>query len=60
MEEHNFNFDLAIDQGVSNEEIYMKAVRPILEAAFNKYRVTCFAYGQTGSGKTFTMLGDPD
>ncbi len=38
----------------------MKAVRPIIEAAFNKYRVTCFAYGQTGSGKTYTMLGDPD
>lgn len=45
VEEHNFNFDLAIDTGVSNEEIYIKAVRPILEAAFNKYRVTCFAYG---------------
>jgi kinesin family protein 2/24 len=29
----------------------------LIEAAFNKTKVTCFAYGQTGSGKTFTMMG---
>lgn len=33
-------------------------MRPIVEAAFNRAKVTCFAYGQTGSGKTYTMLGD--
>lgn len=35
----------------------MEAVRPMIEAAFRKTKVTCFAYGQTGSGKTFTMMG---
>jgi len=30
----------------------------LIEALFNKAKVTCFAYGQTGSGKTFTMMGD--
>ncbi|CAD8207450.1 unnamed protein product [Paramecium octaurelia] len=58
VEEHMFNFDLAFDQNASNQQVYLNAVRPIIEAAFNKARVTCFAYGQTGSGKTHTMLGD--
>jgi kinesin family protein 2/24 len=29
----------------------------MVEAAFNKSKITCFAYGQTGSGKTYTMMG---
>lgn len=29
----------------------------MIEAAFNKLKITCFAYGQTGSGKTYTMMG---
>jgi kinesin family protein 2/24 len=29
----------------------------MVDAAFNKSKITCFAYGQTGSGKTFTMMG---
>lgn len=41
----------------SNEELYAKAVQPLVTAAFEGSRVTCFAYGQTGSGKTFTMMG---
>jgi kinesin family protein 2/24 len=57
VEEHNFTFDLAYDENTSNEVIYLEAVRPMIEAAFNKTKVTCFAYGQTGSGKTFTMMG---
>jgi kinesin family protein 2/24 len=40
--------------------VYLAVVRPIIEAAFNRAKVTCFAYGQTGSGKTYTMLGDPE
>lgn len=29
----------------------------MIDAAFNKTKITCFAYGQTGSGKTYTMMG---
>jgi kinesin family protein 2/24 len=29
----------------------------MVDAAFNKAKITCFAYGQTGSGKTYTMMG---
>ena len=57
IEEHPFIFDLAYDQDATNEKIYLETVRPMIEAAFNKIKVTCFAYGQTGSGKTYTMMG---
>jgi kinesin family protein 2/24 len=30
----------------------------MVDAAFNKAKITCFAYGQTGSGKTYTMMGN--
>ncbi len=29
----------------------------MVDAAFNRAKITCFAYGQTGSGKTYTMIG---
>lgn len=57
IEEHPFTFDLVYDETSLNETIYIETVRPMIEAAFNKAKVTCFAYGQTGSGKTFTMMG---
>ena len=40
-------------------QIYDSAVRPLVDAAFQGAKVTCFAYGQTGSGKTYTMNGLP-
>ena len=43
------------DENATNEQIYLQTVRPMIEAAFHKTKVTCFAYGQTGSGKTFTI-----
>ena len=58
IEEHSFIFDLAFAENASNEQIYIQTIRPMIEAAFNKTKVTCFAYGQTGSGKTFTMMGN--
>jgi len=57
LSQHPFIFDLAYDQDATNEKIYLETVRPLIEAAFNKIKVTCFAYGQTGSGKTYTMMG---
>jgi kinesin family protein 2/24 len=38
--------------------IYNEMLKPMIEAAFNKTKITCFAFGQTGSGKTYTMLGN--
>ena len=36
----------------------MNCVQPLISAAFDRTKITCFAYGQTGSGKTYTMMGE--
>mmetsp|Transcript_59095 Transcript_59095/g.93582 ORF Transcript_59095/g.93582 Transcript_59095/m.93582 type:complete len:693 (+) Transcript_59095:51-2129(+) len=59
VEEHNFLFDQAFDENVTNESLYKSCVQPVIDAVFHKAKCTCFAYGQTGSGKTFTMMGPP-
>ena len=58
IEEHKYTFDRAYGENSSNQLIYNEMLQPMIEAAFNKTKITCFAYGQTGSGKTYTMLGN--
>ena len=58
IEEHRFTFDRAYGDNSSNQMIYNEMLKPMIEAAFNRTKITCFAYGQTGSGKTYTMLGN--
>ena len=58
IEEHHFTFDGVYNEQTSNQSLYTSAVQPIIQAAFQGAKVTCFAYGQTGSGKTFTMMGE--
>lgn len=60
IEEHHFVFDQVFDDYVTNDQLYQDTVQPLVSAAFQGSKVTCFAYGQTGSGKTFTMMGPPD
>lgn len=57
VDEHAFTFDNVFGEEATNEDIYLTCVQPIVVAAFQGAKVTCFAYGQTGSGKTFTMMG---
>lgn len=54
-EKHQFNFDEALDENVSNESVYKLTVGPLVKTLFRLGRASCFAYGQTGSGKTYTM-----
>ena len=58
IEEHHFTFDAVYDENSTNEQIYKEIVKPMIKAAFEKTKITCFAYGQTGSGKTYTMMGN--
>jgi kinesin family protein 2/24 len=58
IEEHRFTFDRAYGDNSTNQMIYTEMLKPMVEAAFHKTKITCFAYGQTGSGKTYTMLGN--
>lgn len=55
VERHQFNFDDALDERVTNDEVYRKTVQPLVHTLLKNGRATCFAYGQTGSGKTHTM-----
>ena len=57
VEKHQFRFDEAFDETMSNAEIYQLTAAPLVESVFEGTNVTCFAYGQTGAGKTFTMMG---
>ena len=57
IETTSFAFDDAFDDCDSNETIYSRTVRPLVEFAFEGGKSSCFAYGQTGSGKTFTLMG---
>jgi kinesin family protein 2/24 len=58
IEEHRFTFDRAYADESTNQEIYEEMLKSMINAAFQKTKITCFAYGQTGSGKTYTMLGN--
>nr|GME01020.1 kinesin-like protein KIN-13B isoform X1 [Ipomoea batatas] len=55
VERHEFVFDAVLNENVSNEEVYLETVAPIVPLIFQRTKATCFAYGQTGSGKTYTM-----
>jgi DNA replication protein DnaC len=52
-----FVFDDAFDAEDTNERIYARTVRHLVNFVFDGGKASCFAYGQTGSGKTFTMMG---
>ncbi|XP_077082754.1 kinesin-like protein KIF14 isoform X1 [Siphateles boraxobius] len=41
----------------SQQMVYEKLARPLLERAFEGFNACLFAYGQTGSGKSYTMMG---
>ena len=57
IEEHRYTFDRVYNENSTNQQIYEEMLEPMIKAAFNKTKITCFAYGQTGSGKTYTMMG---
>ena len=50
-----FYFDKIYSSDSTQEEVYLKAVKPNLLKALEGYNLCLLAYGQTGSGKTFTM-----
>lgn len=40
----------------SQQTIYVKLARPLLERSFEGFNTCLFAYGQTGSGKSYTWV----
>ncbi|XP_077994316.1 kinesin-like protein KIF18A [Glandiceps talaboti] len=55
-----FAFDQVFDADVSQQEVYEKTTKSIIDGVLNGYNCSVFAYGATGAGKTFTMLGSPN
>lgn len=52
IETQTFIFDDAFDSNDSNEEIYSRTIKHLVDFVFrDKGKASCFAYGQTGSGK---------
>eukprot|EP00993_Chasmostoma_nieuportense_P002913 NODE_366_length_2346_cov_10.169896_g341_i0.p1 GENE.NODE_366_length_2346_cov_10.169896_g341_i0~~NODE_366_length_2346_cov_10.169896_g341_i0.p1 ORF type:complete len:649 (+),score=181.53 NODE_366_length_2346_cov_10.169896_g341_i0:129-2075(+) len=56
-EKNVFVFDDVFGEECSNEDIYERCCRSLVDTVFERGSATCFVYGQTGSGKTHTMLG---
>lgn len=56
LENHDFRFDYAFDETVSNQTVYRCAAQPLVHSIFEQGMATCFAYGQTGSGKTHVSI----
>ncbi|CCW71275.1 unnamed protein product [Phytomonas sp. Hart1] len=54
---HRFYFDKVFDETCTNENVYQRTARDLIDTVMDGGSATCFAYGQTGSGKTHTMLG---
>ncbi|OMJ74642.1 hypothetical protein SteCoe_26386 [Stentor coeruleus] len=58
--EKRYAFDLSFDKSATQEAIFEKTTKFLIEGAANGYNATVFAYGATGAGKTHTMIGEAD
>lgn len=56
-EKHAFEFNKVFGPETTQQEIFDKISKEVVDSALDGYNGTIFAYGQTGSGKTFTMTG---
>jgi chromosomal replication initiation ATPase DnaA len=54
-----YTYDHVFDEHASNERVFEKFARPIINSSLQGYNGTMFAYGQTGSGKTHSISGSP-
>ncbi|KAF3985634.1 hypothetical protein FT663_04964 [Candidozyma haemuli var. vulneris] len=57
--DYRFVFDSLFDEHTTQEQIYERTTRPLLDSILDGYNSTVFAYGATGCGKTHTISGSP-
>lgn len=57
---YKFQFDSILNMRTTQEEVFNRIARPVVDDALTGVNGTIFAYGQTGSGKTFTITGGTD
>lgn len=58
--EEKFTFDFIAGEDITQEEMFLKLGKPIVDFCLQGYNSTIFAYGQTGSGKTHSIQGKDD
>ena len=56
--EKQYAFDYVFDKHASQDYVFEKTTKSILEGVVEGFNGTIFAYGSTGAGKTYTMLGE--
>jgi len=50
----SYTFDYVFNQSVTQEEVFEKTAKKLVDDIVDGYNSTCFAYGATGAGKTYT------
>ena len=50
-----FTFDFVANEDITQDEMFNRLGKPIVDYCLQGYNSTIFAYGQSGSGKTFTI-----
>ncbi|KAM3133521.1 hypothetical protein pb186bvf_014363 [Paramecium bursaria] len=60
IEKHTFSFKETFGMETTQDEVFDKVAKDVVDSAIQGYNGTIFAYGQTGSGKTYTMTGNPE
>lgn len=56
-EGEQFMFSTIFQKDSAQKEVFVKAVKPVLEEFFNGQNTLLLAYGVTNSGKTYTITG---
>jgi len=59
-EQRRFRFSHIFDGKSTQEEVFNKTSKDILQSVMEGYNGCILAYGQTGTGKTHTILGKRD
>ena len=55
-----YTFDSVLGQRSSQDDVYRRVAKPVLESALNGAHGCIMAYGTTGSGKTHSLLNTGD
>lgn len=58
--EKQYAFDYAFAPNCSQDVVYERTTKFLIEGVLNGFNATVFAYGATGAGKTYTMIGEID
>ncbi|XP_074281713.1 kinesin-like protein KIN-10C isoform X2 [Silene latifolia] len=56
----SYEVDECYEEGVGNEELFSKEIKPLISGLFEGQNATVFAYGSRGSGKTYTIQGSDE